>query len=283
MKVLHVVATYLPAVRYGGTITSVHGLCRTLAARGHQVHVFTTSVDGPTDSDVPHDRAVTIDGVSVHYFPSRYGRRVYWSPPMGRALRERVREFDIVHTHAIYLWPLWTAAHRARKANVPYIVSPRGMLEKGLIARQSPVAKSLLIGMVEKRVLENAAAIHVTSEREAAEARAFGFDLPVMVTIPNGIDVEATRSSLSEFAGVLPDRYALFLGRLNWKKGLDRLVAALSYAPGQRLVIAGPDEAGYRATVERLARDAGVAERIVFLGPVTGGSKAALIERADCL
>jgi hypothetical protein len=53
MWLLHVVPTYFPAVRYGGPIHSVHGLCAALAARGHDVHVFTTNVDGPGDSDVP--------------------------------------------------------------------------------------------------------------------------------------------------------------------------------------------------------------------------------------
>ena len=52
VKLLHVVSSYLPATRYGGTIVSVHGLCRALAARGHDVHVYTTSVDGPNDSPV---------------------------------------------------------------------------------------------------------------------------------------------------------------------------------------------------------------------------------------
>ena len=47
MRILHVVPSYLPAVRYGGPIFTVHGLCRALAARGHEVQVFTTNVDGP--------------------------------------------------------------------------------------------------------------------------------------------------------------------------------------------------------------------------------------------
>ena len=47
LRFLHVVPTYLPAVRYGGPIRSVHALCRALAADGHDVHVFTTNVDGP--------------------------------------------------------------------------------------------------------------------------------------------------------------------------------------------------------------------------------------------
>ena len=46
MRILHVVPTYLPAVRYGGPIYSVHALCQGLAAAGDEVHVMTTSVDG---------------------------------------------------------------------------------------------------------------------------------------------------------------------------------------------------------------------------------------------
>ena len=60
---------------------------------------------------------------------------------------------------------------------MPYVVSPRGMLEKDLIERKSAIWKAALIGFVEKRSLEGAAAIHVTSGREADEAAAFGFSL----------------------------------------------------------------------------------------------------------
>ena len=37
MRILHVTPTYLPAVRYGGPIRSVHGLAKAQAARGHDV------------------------------------------------------------------------------------------------------------------------------------------------------------------------------------------------------------------------------------------------------
>ncbi len=74
---------------YGGPIRSVHALCRELSAAGHDVQVFTTSVDGPSDSDVPLMVPVDVEGVKVTYFPSRVLRRLYWSPPMGRASRYR--------------------------------------------------------------------------------------------------------------------------------------------------------------------------------------------------
>ena len=61
MRLLHVVPTYVPAWRHGGPIRAVHGLCRTLAVRGHEVTVFTTDVD--TGGAVPVGRAVPLDGV----------------------------------------------------------------------------------------------------------------------------------------------------------------------------------------------------------------------------
>lgn len=286
MKILHVSASYLPAVRYGGTIVSVHGLCRALARRGHDVHVYTTSVDGPGDSAVPHNTEVDVDGVKVWYFQSQLARRLYFAPPLAGMLRGHVREFAVVHTHAIYLWPLWAAARSAYAAGVPYVVSPRGMLEGELIERKSLLWKAALIGFFEKRTLEHAAAIHVTSRREADEARAFGFDLPQMCEIPNGVDLDTNPAgSVSPVIDAIASGgpYALFLGRINWKKGLDRLIRALAHAPQVRLVLAGNDEEGYRQVLEPLARAHGVATRLVFAGPVAGADKLALLKGAQFL
>src|SRR5262245_55360100 len=94
-RILQVVPTYFPAVRYGGPIRSVHGLARALAQRGHDVHVYTTNLDGADDLDVPLRQPVLLDGVTVHYFPVPALRRLAWSPAMGRALRAHVAQFDV--------------------------------------------------------------------------------------------------------------------------------------------------------------------------------------------
>lgn len=283
MKILHVVASYLPAVRYGGTIVSVHGLCRALAARGHDVEVFTTSVDGGGDSPVAHGEPVLMDGVAVSYFRSRHLRRLYYAPELAIALRARTAEMDVVHTHAIYLWPMWAAAAAARRAGVAHVISPRGMLEKELIERKTALWKSILIGFVERRHLEAAAAIHVTSQRERDEAQAFGFALPPVFDVPNGVDVQehtGTAASPAIEAIAAGPPFALFLGRINWKKGLDRLVASLAAAPTVRLVIAGYDEEGYWARLAEQAAATGVADRVLFTGPIHGADKAALLHAA---
>jgi glycosyltransferase involved in cell wall biosynthesis len=289
LKVLHVVASYWPAVRYGGTIASVHGLCKALAVRGHDVHVFTTSVDGSADSDVPHGVPVDVDGVKVWYFRSPHLRRVYRSPALGTALNDHVREFDVVHTHAVFLWPMWAAARAATRAGVPYVLSPRGMLEKGLIARKSRLLKALWIALVEKRNLQRAAAIHVTSGREATELAAFGFDLPSVVEVPNGVDWEGEGGpvvplspAIREIVGGPP--YVLFLGRVSWKKGLDRLIRAVPHMPAAlRVVIAGNDEEGLQPGLERQAEELKVSGRFVFTGGVAGVDKQALLGHARVL
>src|SRR5262245_61707241 len=86
MRILHVVPSYFPAVRYGGPIFAVHGLCHALAVRGHQVDVFTTNVDGPGISPVPVGIPVKLDQVTVRYFACPLFRRLYWAPALDDAL-----------------------------------------------------------------------------------------------------------------------------------------------------------------------------------------------------
>ena len=293
MRLLHVVPTYLPAWRHGGPAVSVHGLCKALAERGHQVTVFTTDVHGASTLDVPRAVPVAMDGVSVWYFPvPRPLRRLYRSPALRAALAcqlERDRKFDVVHLHSVFLWPTAAAARAAERAGVPYLVAPRGMLVEDLLRRRGRLRKRLWLRLVERRTLARAAGLHATSALEAAEARRLGLPLPPLHLVANGVEDQgwdprreaelgpAVRAALARRP------LLLFLGRLSWKKGLDRLVAALADVPGAVLAIAGNDEEGYRARLERQAAAAGVAGRIVHLGPVHGADKAALLHGADLL
>jgi glycosyltransferase involved in cell wall biosynthesis len=288
VKILHVVPTYMPAWRYGGPIRSVHGLCRGLAARGNDVHVYTTSVDGPRDLDVPLGQAVNLDGVEVRYFPSPWLRRLYWSPGMRTALHAAIGGFDILHLHSVFLWPTWVAARIAGRIGIPYVVTPRGALVRNLVQRKSRLAKTAWIRLIERRTLERAAAVHVTSDLEGQELSRFGFKLSNVVTIPNAIDetvpmvaTEATKSKLiSTFQN---GDYVLYMGRISWEKGLDRLIPAMVQVSSMRLVIAGSDDAGYRRTLEELVKRLGVSDRVVFVGQVNGIEKESLLTHARIL
>ncbi|MCW5733938.1 MAG: glycosyltransferase [Enhydrobacter sp.] len=284
MRLLHVVPTYLPALRYGGPIRSVHALCRALAAQGHVADVFTTNVDGPGNSDVPLERAVDLEGVSVTYFRSPLLRRLYWSPAMERALRARIANYDLVHIHAIYLWPTSMAARVARKHDVPYVVSPRGMLVPELIRRKNRWVKEAWLRLLDRSNLEHAAAVHTTSAIEAHHVASFGWSLRRVVTVPHGVDDPP--SSIGQ--AISPDISAaiagappiLAFGRISWEKGLDRLLEALPRVPNARLIIAG-DDGGHAATLAEKARLFRVDKRVTIIARQIGGAdKEALFAAA---
>jgi glycosyltransferase involved in cell wall biosynthesis len=287
MRILHVVPTYLPATRYGGPIYSVHGLCKAQAQLGHDVEVCTTSVDGPGDSDVPHERSVDMEGVGVRYFRSARLRRLYYAPAMQRYLRERLQSFDALHLHSVFLWPTSMAARLAVERRVPYVVAPRGMLVPELIRRKNYLIKSAWLQTVERRTLRDAAAVHMTTDLERRDALRVGLPLPRPIVIPNGVEIPPDpliplpSCPLASFIDAQP--FGLYLGRLVWKKGLDRLLHAMTSGT-TRMAICGPDDENYMPVLRSLQRELRLPDERLFLGgPVLGAAKWTLLSRARFL
>jgi glycosyltransferase involved in cell wall biosynthesis len=70
-------------------------------------------------------------------------------------------------------------------------------------------------------------------------------------------------------------------------KGFDVLIPAfrevVAQEPRARLVIAGPDEGGYRAEVERMIFDAGIKSAVAFTGHVDAKKRASLFASSAML
>jgi glycosyltransferase involved in cell wall biosynthesis len=280
MKILHVVPTYLPAYRYGGPIQSVHALNKYLVRAGAEVTVYTTAIDGPDNLNVPISssgnlKPVDMDGVKVFYFKPGFFRSWFYSPAMRRVLKETVKDFDIVHITSVFLAASTLGARAAFAADKPYIISPRGSLMREPLHRKSSLKKSLYIYFLERDNLRKATGVHFTTGMEREEYEAAGLPLRRAITIPNGLDPESLPAGdPTEFRkrfGIAADKkIILFLGRINWKKGLDTLIPAFAKVsrelPEAVLVLAGGDEEGYKSVVEKMAADNGVGNRIVFAG-----------------
>jgi glycosyltransferase involved in cell wall biosynthesis len=284
LRILHVVPTYLPAVRYGGPIYSVHGLARALVGLGHEVHVLTTNIDGAGISAVPLNRPVDIDGVKVWYHPVRWPRKSFRSPPLSDAVTQMLPQTSIVHLHSVFLWPTWAAARASRKAGASHIISPRGMLIKDLIRRRSRIAKSIWIGLIERTNVERACAVHLTSQIERAELERFGWQLPRLAVIPNGIDepvvaAGAIGADVRAIAAAQP--LVLFLGRLSWKKGLDHLLHAFARTGVGKLAIVGTDDENLAPQLVKLATSLRLEDRVRILPrTVVGAEKEHLFAAA---
>jgi glycosyltransferase involved in cell wall biosynthesis len=75
------------------------------------------------------------------------------------------------------------------------------------------------------------------------------------------------------------------LSRIHAKKGLDLLVPAWGKLtkefPDWELLIVGPDEGGYQATVEKMIAESGCGETCWIHPAVSGAEKHALLRTAD--
>ena len=129
MRVLHVAAYYAPAYVYGGPPRSVHALCRALGCEGVDVQVFTTDANGAEALPTQVTGHTAFEDVPVRYFPRSFPLSPIGSRLLGAALRREVGGYDIVHVHGLWNRVVWAAAREASRAGVPYVLSPRGMLE----------------------------------------------------------------------------------------------------------------------------------------------------------
>jgi glycosyltransferase involved in cell wall biosynthesis len=120
-------------------------------------------------------------------------------------------------------------------------------------------------------------AIHVTSDVEAQELARFRFALTRVVNVSNGIASPAAvpPAAAAISADVAPilrhERLVLFLGRINWKKGLDRLIPALTQAPNAHLAIVGNDEEGLLPGLKALVERHNLRDRVTFISRVVEG------------
>lgn len=285
MRIVHVIPTYLPALRYGGPIVTTHALCAALAALGHDVHVVTSSMDGPGDSEVPLEHPVELDGVHVHYHAVRHLRQLSWSNDMAETLWRLLRGATALHLHSVFQALTPAAAIIARYHDVPYMLAPRGALVPELFREKSPYLKAVWMQLIERHTLRGASYLHVTSEAEYADASRLHVPLPPACVVPNGVDVPEFRTlqpPSARLSMLIERAYVLFLGRLSWKKGLDRLLASLA-GTNMRLMIAGNDDEGYEPVLLERARDLGVTRQMEWIGPVRGADKFWLLARARCL
>lgn len=267
MKVFLAGTSLLPT--YGGPAFSVSQLAIALAALGVDVALWASDQSAATTPLIPGN------------------------PPIRRLLgteTEALSQFqnaEIVHDNGIWLRHNHRLVALAAKRGLPRFISMRGMLEPWAMNHKR-WKKSIAWPIYQRRDLQRAACLHATSESEARNLDHLQLGSPIYI-IPNGVEVPPLAAPKSN----APDktlegdkwRTALFLGRIYPVKGLPMLVEAWARVrpTNWRLKIAGPDEAGHQAEVQRAITAAGLGGSVSFIGPLGGAAKSSALQEAELL
>jgi glycosyltransferase involved in cell wall biosynthesis len=256
MKILMVIPAL--GLIYGGPSKSVVELTQALGNEGIDIDIVTTTANGSTSLDVQTQTWIAEKYYRIQYFP-------YWgfldykiSISLTRWLFQHVTDYDLVHTNAVFSYPVLAAHWACQLHRLPYIVTPRGMLEPWALAYKS-WKKRLYFALFEKPSLLRASAILMLASTEAKTAEALKLKAPLVV-VPNGIHLQDFETIYNpdlfyqKFPHTRHKTLIIFLGRIDPKKGLDLLATAFAKVntlfSHTHLIIAGPDNIGFAKTAE---------------------------------
>ena len=236
-------ATEVFPPKAGGAGWSALALALALKDAGHEVQVLTTAAGPAVERDVPVVRLPSISG------PFRRGRMV---ETFRSAIERHGLDADVVHAQhslsalgALNLnprprtivtvrdhWPVCFWSTRMSQGALCPACSTASMwrcIQGRLPMMTAPVAVPYMKwDLADKRAaLGRADGVIAVSEAIAVEVRSAGF--PGAQVIPNIVDATEAEQIAAEAPSIdLPDRFVLFVGKLEANKGASLLIPALA-------------------------------------------------------
>jgi glycosyltransferase involved in cell wall biosynthesis len=280
MKIVHAFHNYWPV--FGGLERAIKSVAEKLAELNNEVHVI-TSVFGAEDR--PKEEA--IGGVYVHRVKALRSHFPDLTIPI-EVPKKVLGEADVVvcwSQNSYFAYRVCKDAKRLGKPSVVYFIGVDYLehhYNPFVRVFGRPYQKWITRKMAN---LADVALVTNDYERELLKEK-YSIDA---IVLPHGIDEEYLK--LPNMAEVfrrkynIDERVVAYVGRIHPTKGLDVLVKAFIHVakeePNVVLVIAGKGDEGYLKNCLKIAKRAGVEDRIKVLGYVSEEDKIALIDASD--
>jgi glycosyltransferase involved in cell wall biosynthesis len=176
----------------------------------------------------------------------------------------------------------------ARRARVPYVLAPRGMLSDACLRQSSYPLKRAFARAYDHRTVEGASRLHFLNHDEYLASQNDWFRYPPYFLARNGIDLNLKGVRPGMFRERYPElggrRIMLFLGRLHAIKRLDLQLQALPQLlaefPDLIWVLVGPDD-GEWPRLKSLIDKAGLAAHVKWVGSIVSEERFSGLLDAD--
>ena len=262
MKILHIVEDY--SLKSGGLRTVIKNLDYYLKKSNIESYILST--------DKEEEDSVDILTTSNSFLYSKE----WFSKFDGLVDKNGI---NIFHIHGTWTYLNLAAAKYAVKKNIPFILSPHGMYEPWLW-NKGRLKKVVYFNLVSKKWFEKATFLHAITEIESNSIKKY-FNNKNIIKIPNLISFNTKEVLQDNISDLRNNKYILYIGRINEKKGIDILIKSLKNIENkevQLLIAGGHNE--YQLMLQKLVQELKLENRVVFLGMVKGEVKTKLIRNA---
>jgi glycosyltransferase involved in cell wall biosynthesis len=259
MKILHIVGSLNASA--GGPSRSVPQTCEHLAQQGVHIHLIARPGADAVQVNTSENFRVSFKSLPQLI---RFG------------LQLSKKNVDLIHLQHVWDPYIHVMARIARLKGIPYVVTPRGMLEPWIM-QHNQWKKVLGMLLYQRRDLKKATAIHATCKMEKNNIRKLGFTNPISV-VPNGITLAKVPQPKLDYG----TKKMVFLSRIHEKKGIEILMDAWKKLNNKdwQLEIAGDGESAY---VEKLKKSIRTSDlpNLKLVGPQYGTAKWDFLKSAD--
>jgi glycosyltransferase involved in cell wall biosynthesis len=188
---------------------------------------------------------------------------------------------DIVHVHTLWNPINMLIRRQCDRQRRPYVLMPHGMLDPYSLSVKRR-RKALYLWAVERKNISSAERLVYTTPEEARLAAAMNLCLPKGTVVPLGADAPVESNNLAsgfleKFPKARGRRQLLFLGRLDFKKGLDRILMILPSVamafPDVLLTIVGSGSCEFQETLKKTILSQALEDSVLMTGRLEGSLK----------
>lgn len=274
-----------PAI--GGMEEHVYSVSIELRKRGHKVMVITSDEVDEKRKDAVRQMEV-MNGVEVYRRPLlfRKAMREYWFLSDVTAILSKLKP-DVVHTNGYRCGSSCIATYWCRRNNVPVVFTPHGIYPSRSFVNY--LIKTVYDYSFGNLLLKSSDKITALTEHNRQLLLKLGAPEERIVLIPNGVDANKYDKARQHNEKISKEKLdgpvLLYVGRIDWNKGLERVIEALPALTKSfshiKFLLVGPDYSGHAENLLALAKKMGVSKSVVMTGEVSEEQKSFYYSVAD--
>ena len=287
-KIVRITGSYFPAKKMGGAATADYELDLALTKLGYDVSVLTTYAGLDDYEPISSYNGINVHRFNFYFHPNffiSFGLIFYFINSFLFKLKKIKSNYyfffsgtwGITSIFLMFLCAIFS---------LNYSITPHGSLYSELINKKSLFFKKIL-SLPLKYALNHASFVHYTVKDEMDSAQHIHRNNVNAKVIPLGLNYNVMPQVSSVDAICFRRKYMqdskntllLFVGRINWKKGLDLLFSSVKDISNLEVLCIGPDDENYWHVLDKKFNLTG--SSIQYIGALYGDELSTAYASSD--